>query len=339
MWQVVGQSRAVSLLQRGLAEGSLAHAYLLSGPRQVGKMTLALELARALNCEAKEIPCGRCLACEKIASGKHADVQVIGLSQTGRDDGDRLHKEIGIDQIREMQKQVSLPPFEGRCKVFIIDGAEALSSEAANSLLKTLEEPVGRVLFLLLTLDGGLLPPTVVSRCQHLKLSLLPAAEIEAFLRGSLGAEVSKAKLLAHLAQGRIGWAINASRDESLLKERRETLAEALSLISADYEIRFRYAAELALEFGREPDRVKERLGLWLGLWRDLWLIKLGSESQMTNIDLRQELAGLAKRLDLREIKGFLTDLQQVGAQLKKNASPRLVFEVLLLKLPRREGV
>lgn len=337
MWQIVGQTKSVSLLQRGLAEGSLAHAYLLSGPRQVGKMTLAIELARAVNCEAKEAPCGLCPVCEKVASGKHADVRVIGLSQGGRED--RLHKEIGIDQIREMQRQVSLPPFEGKCKVFIIDGAEALSSEAANSLLKTLEEPVGRVLFVLLTLDEGLLPETVVSRCQHLRLAPLPASEIEAFLGESLGVEVSKAKLLARLAQGRIGWAVSAARDENLLRERRETLSEALSLIPADFEARFRCAAELAQEFSRESARLKDRLRLWLGLWRDLLLTKLGSASEMTNIDLREELEGMAEKLKLGEIRDFLADLGLVETRLRLNASPRLVFEVLMLKLPRREGV
>ncbi|MFH0847725.1 MAG: DNA polymerase III subunit delta' [Chloroflexota bacterium] len=337
MWQVVGNSRAVSLLQRGLAEGSLAHAYLLSGPRQVGKMKLALELARAVNCEASETPCGVCRSCERIASGKHADVQVIGFIQGERDD--RLRREIGIDQIREMQKQVSLPPFEGRCKVFIIDGAEALTSEAANSLLKTLEEPVGRVLFILLTQDGGLLPETVVSRCQEVRLAPLSAYEVEAFLGNSLGVESSKAKLLACLAQGRIGWAVNAARDESLLTERKEVLAEALSLISANFDSRFKRAGELALEFGREPTKTRERLGLWCELFRDLLLVRLGSESEITNIDLREKLRNLAETLEPGELRDFLGCLRQAETQLRLNASPRLVFEVLMLKLPRRKGV
>ena len=149
MWSVIGQTRAVSLLQRSLERGSLAHAYLFVGPAHVGKMTLALNLAQALNCAAAEPPCGQCLSCQKIASAKHADVQIVGLNRDGDSDEPRPRAEISIDQIRQVQHSASLPPFEGRHKVFIIDGAELLSTEAANCLLKTLEEPVGKVIFLL----------------------------------------------------------------------------------------------------------------------------------------------------------------------------------------------
>lgn len=151
MWKVVGQTRAVSLLQHSLERGLLAHAYLFVGPPHVGKMTLALNLAQALNCEAAAPPCGECAACQKIALVKHADVQVIGLVDGSNSVEARSRAEIGIDQIREIQHSSSLPPFEGRYKVFIIDGAELLSTEAANCLLKTLEEPVDRVMFILLS--------------------------------------------------------------------------------------------------------------------------------------------------------------------------------------------
>ena len=135
MWQVVGQDRAVSLLQRSLERGALAHAYLLVGPLHVGKMALAVNLAQALNCEETAAPCGECASCRKIALGKHADVQFIGLTSDNGSTETRTRVEIGIDQIREMQHSANLPPFEGRCKVFIVDGAEHLSIEAANCLL------------------------------------------------------------------------------------------------------------------------------------------------------------------------------------------------------------
>ena len=123
MWQVIGQTRAVSLLQRGLETDSLAHAYLFVGPAHVGKMTLALNLAQALNCEAAEPPCGQCLSCQKIASAKHADVQIIGLGYDGDSVETRPRVEISIDQIRQLQHSANLPPFEGKCRIFIIDGA------------------------------------------------------------------------------------------------------------------------------------------------------------------------------------------------------------------------
>jgi DNA polymerase-3 subunit delta' len=167
MWQIIGQDRILSSLRRGLEGGTLAHAYLLVGPPHVGKMTLARDLARAVNCGEAGPPCGECAACQKISVGKHADVQMIGLYGGAEA---RSRTEIGIDQIREVQHAASLPPFEGKCRVFIIDGAEYLSTEAANSLLKTLEEPAASVVFVLLTTSDRRLPATVVSRCQRLEL-------------------------------------------------------------------------------------------------------------------------------------------------------------------------
>ena len=117
MWQLVGQTRVVSLLQRSLEADALAHAYLMVGPPHVGKMTLALNLAQALNCEANERPCRECVSCQKIASGNHADVQVIGLTQ---DENSAEAKLIGIDQIREMQHSASLPPLKVILKCLLL---------------------------------------------------------------------------------------------------------------------------------------------------------------------------------------------------------------------------
>ncbi|MFC2048414.1 ATP-binding protein [Chloroflexota bacterium] len=186
VWQVVGQTNVVSLLQRGLGTDSLAHAYLFVGPAHVGKMTLALNLAQALNCEATEPPCGECTSCQKIASAKHADVQIIGLSH-GEDSAEaKPQTEISIDQIRQIQHSASLPPFEGRYRVFIIDGAELLSIEAANCLLKTLEEPAAKVVFILLTTNERLLPETVISRCHRIELPPLAVNKVEAALNSNL---------------------------------------------------------------------------------------------------------------------------------------------------------
>ncbi|GAI32367.1 unnamed protein product, partial [marine sediment metagenome] len=189
----------------------VAHAYLFVGPPHVGKMTLALNLAQALNCEAVEPPCGECLPCQKIASAKYVDVQIIGLTTDGDSVEAKPRTEISIDQIREMQHSASLPPFEGKYKVFIIDGAEHLSSEAANCLLKTLEEPVGRVIFILLATNDKLLPATVISRCQRLELPPLAVSEVEAALNSRWGIESQKAKLLARLSHGCLGWALSAA--------------------------------------------------------------------------------------------------------------------------------
>ncbi len=337
MWQVLGQTKAVSLLQRSLEKEALAHAYLFVGPPHVGKMTMALNLAQALNCGSDERPCGECLSCQKIGSAKHADVQIIGLTQNGNSDGGKPRVEIGIDRIREMQHVANLPPFEGKHKVFIIDGAEQLSLEAANCLLKTLEEPVGRVTFVLLTVDDRLLPATVVSRCQRLELAPLPTDKVEDALCRQWGIEPPKAKSLARLSRGCLGWALSVVADDNLLRQRTEKLDRLVDVINADYEERFAYVAQLVAQFNKSRDSVQAVLDLWLDWWRDLMLVKVNCSEGITNIDLEAVLEEMSRGYGLAEIRAFLAQIQAAKEQLKQNANPRLVLEVLMLSIPERK--
>ncbi len=338
MWSVIGQSRAVSLLQRSLERGSLAHAYLFVGPAQVGKMLLAINLAQALNCEAAEPPCGECASCQKVASAKHADVQVIGLSSSDDSAEAKARAGISIDQIRQIQHSANLPPFEGKCRVFIIDGAELLSTEAANCLLKTLEEPMDKVVFILLTTNELLLPATVISRCQRVELLPLAITEIEAALAGDWNIEPQKAKLLAKLSRGCLGWAVSATIDDGLLQRRAEHLDELLDVINADIEGRFAYAARLAVQFSRNRELVQKRLDLWLDWWRDLLLIKAGCSDDITNVDRSAVLVDMAKGYSLAQVQAIIKFIREASKQLKQNANPRLVLEVLMINISEVEG-
>ncbi len=339
MWQIVGQTRVVSLLQRSLEQGSLAHAYLFVGLPHVGKMTLALNLAQALNCETAEPPCGECDSCQKIASAKHADVQIIGLNPNSVDSVEtKSRAEIGINQIRQMQHSSSLPPFEGKYKVFIIEDAEQLSIEAANCMLKTLEEPADRVIFILLTSNDRLLPSTVISRCQRLELSPLAPEEVESALITRWGVEAAKAKLLARLCHGCLGWALSAAVDAGLLQQRAEKIERLLDIISADYEGRFVYAAQLVTQFSQNRGLVYEVLDLWLDWWRDLLLVKAGCSDAITNIDFLSKLVEMARGYSLVQIKAVIGSIQAAREQLGQNANPQLALEVLMLGIPKIES-
>jgi len=273
-----------------------------------------------------------------VAAGLHADIQVIGLSANGNS-GDKQRKEIRIEQVREMQHSANLPPFEGRYKVFIIDGAELMSNEAANCLLKTLEEPSPGVLFILLTTNDSLLPTTVISRCQRLELRPLPSPQVEAALAERCSLDTSKSGLLSRLSHGCLGWALTAADDASLLERRDQLLERLIEVIRGDNELRFDYAAQLAAQFSQNRAAVQEVLDLWLDWWRDLLLVKLGAGADVTNIDHEAELAEMSRGYSLAEIRSFIGSLQAAGEQLNQNANPRLALEVLMLAIPLRSAL
>lgn len=339
MWNIIGQLRAVELLRRGLANARLSHAYLLLGPAGIGKMTLAMDLARALNCTGADVPCGECLPCQRISAAKHADIQVIELQGggNGEDAPETARTKITVEQIEEIQHTASLPPFEGRYRVYILDGVEMLSIGAANRLLKTLEEPVGNIVFILLGTDESALPATVVSRCQRISLRLLGASEIESALTEHWGVPPEKAQLLSRLAGGRLGWAVRAAADDDVLRTRDEWLDGLLELIEADNERRFGYVSKMASGFSKNRRPVLEQLVTWVGWWRDMMLVKLDCADGVINVDRREELARMAQNYDLAGIRAFIGGVQLAGEQLGQNVNAQLALEALVLSIPEKE--
>ena len=328
MWQIIGQPRATTLLERSIETGQLSHAYLFVGPPHVGKSTLALGLAQAVNCQASNVPCRECIPCRRIAEGKHSDVQVIGVVT------EENKKEIGINQVKEMQSAASLPPYEGRHKVFIFDKAELLSQEAANRLLKTLEEPSPQVLIILLTSRESDVLPTVVSRCQRVELRPLPVAFVKETLSERYSIASQKAELLARVSGGCLGWALLALRDEALLEARGRRLATLANLREATIMQRFAYAAELAAQFSKRREEVEEVLDLWVKWWHDLLLIRGGNSGSVTNVDHQATLLQQARDLSSRQITYYIRRLQEASQALEQNANPRLVFDNLMLTMP-----
>ena len=336
MWQVIGQSRAVELLRRSLNSERLSHAYLFVGQPHVGKMTLAINLAQALNCEQAERPCGKCRSCLHIAAGNHPDVQVLSRTTNAAPGEASTNKEISIAQIKEVQRSAALQPYEGRHRVFIIDGAEYLNEESANCLLKTLEEPPPKVLFILLTVNDGRLLPTIISRCQRVELFPLPASVIEQALIEHWKVTPEKARVLSRLCRGGIGWAVCAAQDESLVQERSQKLDELVSLNDASLDQRFAFAARLAAQFAKNRDSVEEMLELWLEWWRDAILTKEGCIQFITNVDKEAILHNHAECYNVIGIRGFIEAIREAHKQLEQNANPRLVLEVLMLSIPNK---
>jgi DNA polymerase-3 subunit delta' len=318
---VIGHKWAVDLLLHGLAGGRVSHATLIVGPPHIGKTTLARWFAQTLNCTGgPNAPCGECSACRKVAGGNHPDVRVL----------DAPDQTLKIGEVRDLQRELSLSPYEGRWRVALLCDFERATVEAANALLKTLEEPAAQVVLLLTATEAGILLPTIVSRCQILSLRPLPLAQVKEALAARWNADPAQAELLAHLSGGRLGWAVRALEDQALLARRAERLDDLARLLAEGRVERLAYAAALS----RDPALVREVLALWLGWWHDVLLLASGSRVNVTNVDRLAALRDQAGLVSLRQAQRMVARLRAVINNLDQNVNVRLAMEVLLLSLP-----
>ena len=346
MWQTIGQAHLLTQLSASLQAGRVGHAYLLAGPPHVGKLTLALDLAAAVNCLGANHhsllpdadtgpgagPCDQCEPCSRVRRGVHADLRIVSVG------GDpRVPTRISIEQVREAENFLSVTPVEGGWKVIILDGAETLSAgqgESANALLKTLEEPPEKSLLLLLTTAEEVILPTIRSRCRLLSLRPMPGDTLADYLATSHGVPPERAHWLARLARGCPGWAINALSDPAILDARAAELDAIVAPTSAPLDQRFSYANTLAGGFSRDRESVRQTLYLWQSWWRDLLLVKEGVAGHVQNTDRRADLEAIAPSVPTPAIVMFLKRIQATLTALDANANPRLALESLMLDVP-----
>ena len=341
MWQTIGQERAIAVLSRALAEGRSSHAYLFAGPPQVGKATAALEFAQALNCRGEDPPCHRCNQCHLIEEGKHPDIEVVSIGglceESGSDHKDHStdgSKEIKICQVRRLKRIASHAPFEGRYRVAIVDPADALNAESSNALLKTLEEPVPLQVLILVTSREEALLPTVRSRCRLVPFNTMPTTAIAKALEKTWEVPPDDAAMLARLSGGRLGWAVTAWEDETLLPAREAVLEDAYRLTAAGRDERFAYAHQLAQRFARDRENVFDVLELWQEWWRDVLLAAAGRPEAVANAGSLDRLALIAGKYRVEDIVSFLAALRKTRAYLFDNVNAQLALEVLMLQMP-----
>ena len=342
MWRTLGQPSTIERLSRSIAEGTPHHAYLFLGPAHVGKRTLAIDFACALNCESGEAPCGACRACRRILEEKHADVYAVTLGVSaategagGEDESGRRHARILTEQIEELQHAATLPPYEGRWKVLLIENADRMTGEAANRLLKTLEEPPPHVIWMLLAEAEGRLLETVVSRCQRVDVRPMPAPELERYLIDVRHAPEEQARLIARVSRGRTGWALQALEDEAFLSARAAQVEGAIQLVAMTFSARFDLSREMDTLYRRDPVAAIEALDQWTAWWRDLLLVKTGCAESVVNVDYVNDLNGQAQKLTLEQIRDYIVKLTEARQDLDLNVLPRLVFDSLVYTMPR----
>lgn len=315
---ILGQTQAVRWLQAAVAQERLAHTLLFSGPDGVGKRATALALAQALNCAHPQAgdACGECVSCLKIAGNTHPDVLVIAP------DGDHLK----IDQIREtLQYAVVLKPLEARTKVYILDEAQSLTLEAANSLLKLLEEPPANVVLVLITSQPQGLLPTIRSRCQEVRFAALGQAVLVPWLQARLGVSQPEAETLARTSAGRPAEALRLAEPERrALRDRAWTLLASLPQVGW---------SQAAAEWQEDADTLAIVLEVWLQLLRDRLALAQGAAVRsLLNPDRGEALRafGAADPDTLRrQCQAVLHGLDQLQA----NVNPQLLLEGLLIQL------
>src|SRR5271157_1915034 len=238
-WNLVGNEWAVELLRQQLTHGTARHAYLFAGPSGVGRRTLALRLAQALNCTQPiepGIPCNQCRDCKQIEAMAHPD---LNISQADSEGGT-----LKVDQVREARRTLSLKPYQSKYRVTLFLRFQEANDNAANALLKILEEAPSYVVLVFTADTPEPLLPTIVSRCEVLRLRSSPLEAVESFL-SARGANQDQARLVAHISGGRLGYALRLMQDSSALEFRNEKLNEAQSFTAASRVDKFAYAEKL----------------------------------------------------------------------------------------------
>jgi DNA polymerase-3 subunit delta' len=330
-WDLIGHQWAVDLLRKHICEEQVRHAYLLTGPEGIGKRTLGLRFAEALNCESPPSEgdyCGRCRACRLIPREEYPDLHVVHPA-----DADGMLK---VEEIRKLQHQLALSTFEGRWRIALLPRFQQATVSAANALLKTLEEPSPRVVLILTSTSKEALLPTIVSRCEVIPLRALAVAELEGSLAERFGDEAD-ARLLARLSGGRPGRALQLGRDEALMKSRAEWIDALLVLLGQSRAERFRYAEKLSQERDEEGKkaRIRQTLGTWSSLWRDAMLTAYGAEAARINPDRAEEVSRLAHEFSPDVLGAALRATERTREAIEEYANLRLALETLMLDLPR----
>src|SRR5512138_382905 len=324
-WNLIGNEWAVDMLKKHVADDATRHAYLFAGPPGLGRRTLALRFAQALNCQtprAPGIPCGECRDCKQIAAMQHADMTVVQADSEGGT--------LKVDQIREARRVLTLKPYQAKHRVALFLRFQEANDNAANALLKTLEEAPTYAVLILTADNPEQLLPTIVSRCEVLRLRSLEIEKVRSELENK-GVESGLAKLIAHISGGRFGYALRLVENPSLLEKRETRLDDLQSLISASRVEKFAYADKLA----SDKESMRQAILVWLSYWRDVMLRAAQAETPLVNVDRNLEIEDLAGRVDLSIARKVVKGLEDVLVKMEKNVNSKLLAEVLLLDLPK----
>jgi DNA polymerase III subunit delta' len=317
--EIVGHERIVEVFRRSVRSGKTPHSYIFEGIPGCGRRKTALALIQALYCTAVEDDaCGVCSSCRKIAGNNHGDIHFVEPLPDKRD--------ISVEQLRELQRELSLRPYEAPRKACIMEPAERMSVNAANSLLKTLEEPPGNALIILLTENADMLLPTIRSRCQLIRFSALSTENVRLLLEKS-GVPPAVADLLAPLSEGSMQRA--GELDNEALSARRDKLIAHLASLDLG---RISTVFDTAEELAGNRDETLASLDLLLSVARDSVYLNAGCPD-IVNTSIRPALERFAAGLTLERALQVLGDIMETRRAVQRNANNKLALDCLFMKI------
>ena len=335
-WSIRGQDRVVGELRRGVIAGP-RHAYILSGAAHSGKLSCAIEFAAALLCPnaaTNSTACHACAICRRIARGVFPDLSIIDLeSQALNEKSQGKNLALTISTVRRISADVSLRPSESAWRVVIVNDVETMQETAQEAFLKTLEEPPSYVVIVLLTTDADLLLPTILSRCVTLRMQIPSSAVVESALV-ERGVEAPRAREVAALSDGSIGWALTAANDPALVEEREQARARAREWIASDTYERLVTTMLLADGFAKDRDAVYVALLAVQRAWREILHVVERVGVDRAAVDWPRPNHGFTGR----SVVASLRSIDVCIADLEANVRPRLALQTMVSAWPSQSA-
>jgi DNA polymerase-3 subunit delta' len=319
--EIIGHTKQLVMLRSALSAERLHHAYLFVGPDGIGKRSAAIAVAKAIHCEERVNDfCGSCINCARISDGNHPDVRLIQPLPE--------KKEISIQQIRDLERDLNYRSFSGKRKIALIDPATLMNLSAQNALLKTLEEPPENSWIVLLAANSGDLLPTVRSRCVRLTFAPLKREQVADYLISQNMTIPDDIQSLAAMSMGSIGLALKLKKEQ--LFEKRKDWAQTLSsLKQGDYHS----AMAAAEELGEDRGKTVSFLG-WAESWfRDLLVYQAtGKADELVNVDMLDEIER-QMGVNFDRLQASMEKAVRATAAIQRNLNRRMILEDLLFSV------
>lgn len=306
---ILGHEKPLSIINSYIQGSAFSGGFIFSGPEGIGKRMVAQMAAQRLNCTAPDKPCGLCDACLKTEKLAHPDLHIIQNGQM----------QIKIDDIRGILREANFRPYEGATKIFIIDNAHKLNADAANSLLKTLEEPPKNSLIILVTHKPQSIIKTVLSRCKQIKFYPLARGKLEAVLAKDYLLDRLTAHFLGFYAEGRLGLALKLK--DSLQLAQKNKIFDSFLLSVKPLERNF---------MEQSKDQLRAFLNILASWFRDIYLLKAGlADNEIIHLDRKEDLLKLIPKFSFKQLDDILAAISESALYLEANINNKMLLHNL----------